>query len=97
MNPMGPYLSTVSILHSDGSVQISHSGVELGQGINTKVCSYITLEASNNNDWFQAAQVCAFKFSIPLEKVRVLPSNSFVSANSNTTAASLTSDAICYV
>ncbi|KAJ3639855.1 hypothetical protein Zmor_003190 [Zophobas morio] len=79
MNPMGPYLSTVSILHSDGSVQISHSGVELGQGINTK-----------------AAQVCAFKFSIPLEKVRVLPSNSFVSANSNTTAASLTSDAICY-
>jgi xanthine dehydrogenase/oxidase len=75
----GPFSTMVSIFHGDGTVQISHGGIEVGQGINTK-----------------AAQVCAYKLGIALEKVAVIPSNSFVAPNNTTTGGSLTSEAVCY-
>lgn len=76
----GPFSVTVSIYHGDGSVQLSHGGIEMGQGINTK-----------------AAQVCAYKLGINLEKVVVIPSNSFVSPNNTTSGGSVTSEAVCHV
>ncbi|KAL3275092.1 hypothetical protein HHI36_019863 [Cryptolaemus montrouzieri] len=78
-SPAGPITAVVSIYHIDGSVSISHGGIEIGQGINTK-----------------AAQVCAYKFNIPLENIRILPSNSMDGANCTTTGGSVTSDAVCY-
>ena len=37
MEMMGSYGATVSIYQGDGTVAVHHSGVEMGQGINTKV------------------------------------------------------------
>ncbi|KAJ8949770.1 hypothetical protein NQ318_018999 [Aromia moschata] len=74
------YTVWVSIFHGDGTVLVSHGGIEMGQGINTK----------------KVAQVCAYKFGIPLEKVAVGPSYNVISPNSSTTGGSLTSEAVCY-
>ncbi|XP_050507821.1 xanthine dehydrogenase isoform X1 [Diabrotica virgifera virgifera] len=73
------YSVVVSIFHADGGVAITHAGIEMGQGINTK-----------------AAQVCAYKFGIPLEKVSVKPTYNFVNPNATNTGGSLTSEAIAY-
>lgn len=41
--------------------------------------------------------MCAYKFGISLDKVTVIPSTSFVAANSTNTGGSATSESICYV
>ncbi|XP_060570673.1 uncharacterized protein LOC132728960 [Ruditapes philippinarum] len=72
------YGCQVSVYWNDGTVAISHGGVEIGQGVNTKV-----------------AQVCAYEFGIPMEMIRVLPTNSLVTANGITTGGSITSENCC--
>ncbi|KAK9885680.1 hypothetical protein WA026_012444 [Henosepilachna vigintioctopunctata] len=44
----------------------------------------------------KAAQVCAYKLNIPMEKVHIEPSNTTSSPNNYGTGGSITSDAICY-
>ena len=41
----GPFTVLISIYSSDGTVAIAHGGVEMGQGINTKVS---TVKHSHN-------------------------------------------------
>ncbi|XP_053383770.1 uncharacterized protein LOC123535779 [Mercenaria mercenaria] len=72
------YGCQVSVYWNDGTVAISHGGVEVGQGINTKV-----------------AQVCAYEFGIPMDMVKVLPTNSLVTANGVTTGGSITTENCC--
>ncbi|CAG9763262.1 unnamed protein product [Ceutorhynchus assimilis] len=73
------YTTVVSIYNLDGGVAVSHGGIEMGQGINTKV-----------------AQVCAYKFGIPMEKVSVKPSYNVVTANSDLSGGSITSESVVY-
>ncbi|XP_076041684.1 uncharacterized protein LOC143025623 [Oratosquilla oratoria] len=65
----------VAIYSHDGTVSVAHGGVEIGQGINTKV-----------------AQVVAQTLDIPLDLVKMRPTDSFVGCNSIYTGASFTSD-----
>ncbi|CAD7078521.1 unnamed protein product [Hermetia illucens] len=71
--------ATVTIYQSDGSVSVSHGGIEMGQGINTK-----------------AAQVAAYTLGIPLEQIRIHPSDSFNGANAIVTGGGVASESVCY-
>ncbi|KAJ2951443.1 hypothetical protein O0L34_g13596 [Tuta absoluta] len=75
----GNFNSLISIYHGDGSIMITHGGVEMGQGINTK-----------------AAQVCAYKLGVPLDKISVKPSSSFTSPNAVTTGGSIGSECVSF-
>lgn len=59
----GPFSAALSVYYGDGSVLLSHAGVEMGQGINTKV-----------------AQVCAHALDVPLAKVAVRGTTTFVAS-----------------
>ncbi|CAH2090197.1 unnamed protein product [Euphydryas editha] len=44
----------------------------------------------------KAAQVCAYELGIPLDKVTVIPSYSFVAANNVFSGSSIVSESVCY-
>lgn len=78
---IGALTTYVAIYHRDGTVVISHGGIECGQGINTKA----------------APQVCAYTLGIPLEMISGKASNNVIAANAVTTGTSVTGDFVCLV
>ncbi|XP_030746527.1 xanthine dehydrogenase-like isoform X2 [Sitophilus oryzae] len=79
MDVVVSHMTLVSIYHLDGGVAVTHGGVEMGQGVNTKV-----------------AQVCAYKFGIPMEQVSVKPSYNVITPNNFPSGASLTSEGVVF-
>ena len=55
-------------------------GIEMGQGINTKVC-----------------QVIAKELGVPMDLIRIKPTNNFSGANSSVTGGSMGSECCCSV
>ena len=93
------YHVNISVYHDDGSIAVTHGGsqfspyyiklgnllffkkgIEMGQGINTKVC-----------------QVIARELGVPMELIRVKPTNNFTGANSSVTGGSMGSECCCSV
>ena len=76
-----PWPILISIYENDGSVAITHGGIEMGQGINTKVAQVVAsvLGLSSTND------------------VSVKPSDSLSSANGCVTGGSMASEMVCMV
>ncbi|CAL8096692.1 unnamed protein product [Orchesella dallaii] len=70
---------TIAIYHLDGHVAVSHGGIEMGQGMNTKVI-----------------QTIAQSLQIPMDRVKIKASNSFVGANALVTGGSTGSELTCY-
>jgi len=71
--------ATIAIYHYDGSVACSHAGIEMGQGLNTKV-----------------VQTISQAFQIPMDKIKIKPSNNFVGANAFPSGGSVASELCCY-
>ena len=76
-----PWPILISIYESDGSVAITHGGIEMGQGINTKVAQVVAgaLGLSSASD------------------VSVKPSDGLTSANACVTGGSMSSEMVCHV
>lgn len=92
----------IAIFHSGGTVAVTHGGIELGQGINTKVCKvriwwYCGYLLKTFRLSFQVAQVVAYELGIEMEYIAVQPNVSFTDANGTSTGGSVTSEVTCLV
>jgi len=65
----------ISVFHEDGSVAVTHGGIEMGQGINTKV-----------------AQIVAKKLDLPMDMIKIKPTNNVSNPNASFTAGSMGSE-----
>ncbi|XP_028395681.1 xanthine dehydrogenase-like [Dendronephthya gigantea] len=74
------YTAYVAIFRKDGTMAISHGGVEIGQGIDTKVCQVAAYTLG---------------FGLTVDKISIKPATSFLNPNGSTTAASITSELCC--
>lgn len=74
----GLFSAFVAIYNGDGTVSITHGGIECGQGMNTKV-----------------SQIAAYSLGIPVEYIRVKPSNNVVGANAFVSGATVSSESVC--
>ena len=71
----------VAIYKHDGSIAICHGGIEIGQGVNTKVAQVVARQFGLPD----------------LSKISVKTVNNFVANNNNWTGGSQASDNCCFV
>ena len=76
-----PFPILISIYENDGTVAVSHVGIEMGQGINTKVAQVVASTLGLPN----------------ADMVVVKPSESLTSANGCVTGGSMGSEMVCVV
>ena len=76
-----PFPVLISIYENDGSVALTHGGIEMGQGINTKVAQVVAsaLGLASANE------------------VTVKPGDALTSANASITGGSMASELTCQV
>ena len=95
----------VDVYAGDGSVAVAHGGVEVGQGINTKVftclrkpcCSLPSSSLPPSPSLSppppsQVAQVAAKTLGIPLDMVKVKPTSVLTNPNGYATGGSITTE-----
>ena len=97
-----PYTVLVSIYATDGTVAVTHGGVEVGQGINTKVRGtdvvyYMFMCWTGELSYVQVAQVAAKTLGISIDMIKIKPSNSLTNPNGMTTGGSISSELACLV
>ena len=74
------YTAYVAIFQKDGTVSITHGGVEMGQGINTKVCQVAAYSLGHG---------------LTVDQISIRPATSFMNPNGTGTFASITSELCC--
>ena len=67
----------------DGSIAVSHGGIEMGQGINTKVAQTVANELKD--------------YGVTIDMIKVKAANNLVSPNNCVTGGSTTSELTCNV
>jgi xanthine dehydrogenase/oxidase len=82
VNWLGPFNAFVAV-HEDGSVTVSHGGIEIGQGINTKVQQCVAMAFGLSEDDAKT-------------KVKTQPCISYIASNpGNVTGGSVTTEMCC--
>jgi len=82
--PPLPFYCHISIYFSqfgDGSIAVSHGGIEMGQGINTKVAQTVARELKD--------------YGVTIDMIKVKPANVLISPGTCCTGGSTTSELTC--
>ncbi|CAB4004441.1 xanthine dehydrogenase oxidase-like, partial [Paramuricea clavata] len=74
------FTAYVAIFRKDGTVCITHGGVEIGQGINTRVCQV-------------AAYILGYGLTV--DQISIRPATSFLNPNGDATGRSIASELCC--
>ncbi|ODN05821.1 Indole-3-acetaldehyde oxidase [Orchesella cincta] len=75
--------ASVAIYHMDGYVAVSHAGIEMGQGLNTKAS-------------VKVLQTVAHALQVPMDRIKIKPTNNFIGCNAFPSGGSIASEIVCY-